>query len=513
MEKQQIWFDYNNNINEYFMLALLLAAVILCLVWVLSRLRVAPQTTAIIAFVAVRVPFLFQSLWYDEAFTAWLVNLPFGNMIQATAGDVHPPLWYVIEWAFVRVFGNSDWVLRLPALVLSAVVAWQFPRLCRRLEVPDRAAWVGFVLLALLPFSVRYGAEARMYELLLVLVMAMILTIEGGETNPTPLNAIQFGLLGGLAMLTHNMAVIYVVPFTIYFLLRRGWRGWPVSIGWLIYWPWFPFALAQLTQVNEAFWVLPVSVGSVVGDIYTVLFGNPVAASLVAFPLVLAAIIYGATLNMDKSTFIYSLGPITCAVGLSLLGQSVLVGRVLIGVLPLLIIYAAQALVIWWDWLTRYLPLQPLGRIGLIAGLVWVLVITPQRSDWAGQMATVPVQAGDTCYHISPTSIVLARRYVPACRHIMWPHASNLEQHLSDATKTAMQIEMLPIDKLSQTTGAVWLWFGEGPYSTPAEVIEAGRIKRLYPPLKSYQLFDLDIANYTVWELDYGHNGITQKTN
>ena len=36
-------------------------------------------------------------LWYDENFTLILARLPFEGMIQATAGDVHPPLWYVLE--------------------------------------------------------------------------------------------------------------------------------------------------------------------------------------------------------------------------------------------------------------------------------------------------------------------------------------------------------------------------------------------------------------------------------
>ena len=69
-----------------------------------------------------------ESLWYDEAFTAWLARLPFGAMMAAVRGDVHPPLWYVIEWGIVHLFGDSAFALRFPAAILSCVavvLVWQ----------------------------------------------------------------------------------------------------------------------------------------------------------------------------------------------------------------------------------------------------------------------------------------------------------------------------------------------------------------------------------------------------
>lgn len=510
MEKSQLWLNYNLQTGDFYTLAFLLALVILCLVWVLGRLKLSQTTTAILIFVAIRVPFATGSLWYDEAFTAWLAELPFKNMLAATAGDVHPPLWYVIEWFWVRVFGHSDLMLRLPAVLLSGLVAWQFLRLCRRIALNERVQWVAFTLLALLPFSVRYGGEARMYELLLALVMGLILLI---ESQPSTWNALAFGLLSAIAMLTHNLAVIYVLPFTLWFFYTRRLQAWPAIIGWALYLPWFPFALAQFREVDKAFWILPTTFGSAIGELHTLIFGTPSPVTLVLFPVALAALIHGASLDTDWETLRYLLFPVVAALSISFLASPAFIGRIMIGVLPVVVIYIAQALVVWWDWLNRFTPLGHLGKIGLVAGLVWVLVATPQRIDWATPLSTVPVKAGDTCYHMSPTSIILARRYVPQCHHIMWPHASNLEQHLTDATKAAMLIDMAFVEDIRTTTGNLWLWWGEGPNTTEAERAEVARIKRLYPPVQTAKLFDLDIVEYTAWRLDSGNNRLTQETN
>ena len=46
-------------------------------------------------------------LTYDEAFTALIVHRPLPDLFAAAAGDVHPPLSYLIYWLFVRLFAGG----------------------------------------------------------------------------------------------------------------------------------------------------------------------------------------------------------------------------------------------------------------------------------------------------------------------------------------------------------------------------------------------------------------------
>jgi hypothetical protein len=42
-------------------------------------------------------------LWYDESGSVWMASLPWARMVAATGGDVHPPLYLAMLWAWVRV--------------------------------------------------------------------------------------------------------------------------------------------------------------------------------------------------------------------------------------------------------------------------------------------------------------------------------------------------------------------------------------------------------------------------
>ena len=130
---------------------------------------------------------LTQGLWYDEAFTWRVARLPFPRMMEALAGDVHPPLWYVIEWVTIRLFGESEVVLRLPALLFGVLGLWLVYRLGLALGYARKTSTLAAVLLAGLPGWIYYSQEARMYTLLacgvLVAVIGMYfyLVIEKGK--------------------------------------------------------------------------------------------------------------------------------------------------------------------------------------------------------------------------------------------------------------------------------------------------------------------------------------------
>jgi predicted membrane-bound mannosyltransferase len=60
------------------------------------------------------------SIWFDEAFSAYLMRFDFFDIARYTANDVHPPMYYWLLKAWTSVFGTSDLALRLPSLLMIA---------------------------------------------------------------------------------------------------------------------------------------------------------------------------------------------------------------------------------------------------------------------------------------------------------------------------------------------------------------------------------------------------------
>src|SRR3989304_563776 len=100
-----------------------------------------------IAAVALRFTHIvYYPLWFDEAWSAWVAALPFDRMIKAVAGDVHPPLYFVILWGLVHVLGDSMFVVRLPSALFSLASLPPSLRIVGRL--PISGAFIRFPLLA-----------------------------------------------------------------------------------------------------------------------------------------------------------------------------------------------------------------------------------------------------------------------------------------------------------------------------------------------------------------------------
>ena len=54
-----------------------------------------------------------QSLWFDEIVSATLAKQPFGAMLHDVARtESTPPLYYVLLWVWVRLFGTTAVALR-----------------------------------------------------------------------------------------------------------------------------------------------------------------------------------------------------------------------------------------------------------------------------------------------------------------------------------------------------------------------------------------------------------------
>ena len=102
-----------------------------------------------------------EPLWLDEAFSVWVAAHNMPDLVRFVASvDHHPPLYYLLLHGWQRTFGDAQATVRLLSALLgvAAIPLFYFGG---RILVGRRAAWIAALLLAVSPFHVRYGQEAR----------------------------------------------------------------------------------------------------------------------------------------------------------------------------------------------------------------------------------------------------------------------------------------------------------------------------------------------------------------
>ena len=118
-----------------------------------------------------------SALWLDEALSVNIATLPLGDIGEALRHDGHPPLYYVLLHLWTELFGTGDVEVRALSGVLAVAtlpVAWFVGRRAGGATL----GWLTVLVLGALPFASRYGTEARMYSLIMLLVFAGWLALQ-----------------------------------------------------------------------------------------------------------------------------------------------------------------------------------------------------------------------------------------------------------------------------------------------------------------------------------------------
>ena len=105
-----------------------------------------------------------NAFWGDEGYTILLARLPVSDMIRATAGDVHPPLYYLFTKGLYCLFGNNGVTYHLSAWIPYVLIIGLACTVIRR---EFGVITAGFVVVfdSLMNEAITHNAEARMYTL------------------------------------------------------------------------------------------------------------------------------------------------------------------------------------------------------------------------------------------------------------------------------------------------------------------------------------------------------------
>ncbi len=473
----------------------------------LSRLNIpvpslSIQLILILGFL-LRIPRLFDSLWYDEAFTARMSSLPLDKLPVAIMGDVHPPLWYLIEWVTVRVFGSSEVALRLPSLILGVLLIYLVYRLTVVLRQDNRVALTAALLTALLPVAVYYSNEARSYSLLACLAILMLIAIL--EDRPR-----WFAIAGALICWTHNLGIVYLgvlgiaalhyalthwreIPYTF----RNVGGGGALSIDMVKIEPrfdwyaalvisgigagaWLPFLYLQSQRVSDGFWIDRLSIGSVLRYLADETIGRripePFVIPLYLLFFILLILVFVSARRWLKSrpgTVYLSLivgVPLTLAL-VSLVWKPVYLTRAL---LP-----CGIGLVIVWAYALQCSPAQNLLRV-ISVGVVGVSLVcfylpSSSRADLRGFLSYC--SGASASYATSIPAAMFLGYYRPDVPLTVWSEANDLNQTLTPDAKAAFQFLSMDAPPAS---GDVCIVGIDTPMSSESERVLIHDLERRY---------------------------------
>lgn len=222
---------------------------------------------------AVALRFVSRSaLWLDEAQTVTIASRPLAGIPPALRLDGAPPLFYLLLHGWMRVVGTSPTAVRsLSGLfgVAALPVVW----LVARRHANVTVAWIATLVLAVSPFAIYYSTEARMYSLVVLLVLLGDLTVGRMLDQPTWRRGLPVALLSGALLLTHYWSpfLLVAVGLGLLLLARRPDRRRAalrtlvaLAVGGVLFLPWLPTFLFQLRHTGTP-WAQPVTPAGIKG--------------------------------------------------------------------------------------------------------------------------------------------------------------------------------------------------------------------------------------------------------
>jgi mannosyltransferase len=228
------------------------------------------------------------AIWFDEAFSSYLIQFSFKDIFFYTATDVHPPLYYWALKAWTLLFGTGEFGLRSMSMLFAIATIVMTFILTRRL-FGRKVALISLLFLTLSPLLVRYADEARMYTMAAFIVVTATYALVRAVDTQKRRWWVVYGVLIGLGMWTHYFTALI-------WLAHWAWRGWLsykegsslkqrlkhfFSRNWIlahivgiaVFSPWIYFMIRQLGIVQAGgFWIGPVGVDTPVNFLTNVFY-------------------------------------------------------------------------------------------------------------------------------------------------------------------------------------------------------------------------------------------------
>lgn len=213
--------------------------------------------------IALRIPYLNQSLWLDEAIQALALMGEKGPLLTYALADFQPPLYHFILYGWTSIFGFSEIALRMPSFIFGILTVY-FGILIARL-INKKSAGIAGLLLATNPLLIYYSQEGRTYAtttfFITLSVYYLVRLLKDDKNN----SKIGYFISTSIALWTSYIAwiIIALQALYLYFHKRKYLKLPALALTTLAFWA--PSLVAQLS-VGSANIQSSVEWGRVVGS-------------------------------------------------------------------------------------------------------------------------------------------------------------------------------------------------------------------------------------------------------
>ncbi len=211
----------------------------------------------------------YRSVWYDESFSIILARQDIGTIINGTAHDYHPPLYYLLLSGWMKIFGDGILATRLLSAILGVATVLLVYWLAKALFGPKTALLAG-IIAAIAPFQILYSQEVRMYSLQALLGAWLALAFYRACRRDNRVEWALFGLAAILALYNLYFSLFGLAALDLFFIglmlyqwrvrriIEKGkiWRWFITNlmVG-LLYLPWLFVLLDQVGRVKKSYWI------------------------------------------------------------------------------------------------------------------------------------------------------------------------------------------------------------------------------------------------------------------
>ncbi|MBW7885457.1 MAG: glycosyltransferase family 39 protein [Caldilineaceae bacterium] len=275
-----------------------------------------------------------ESLWYDETVSVYLARKPLPAMLAHTAGDIHPPGYYLLLhlWQLLTAPAlqhGLEFLFAWPSLCFGLVTLILIYAVSRQLlgrTVALVALWLG----AVNPFQLWYSQEVRMYTLGAALGLLSVwaaLHFLSGRHARRWLLVYVLAAASGLYTLYYFAFLLIAVNFVVLLLLwsepehrvrrRAGTLEWIAAqaLVALLFAPWLPTFWRQATEPPVPPWRTPwtsiASFGASLAETFAALLvgESPPAArdwpwALLAFALLAAFVVWAVVARQRRAAMV-----------------------------------------------------------------------------------------------------------------------------------------------------------------------------------------------------------------
>lgn len=206
-----------------------------------------------------------DSLWYDETVSVYLAGSPIRELLRHTAGDIHPPGYYVLlrGWLLATGYGDGragpqghglEFMAAFFSLFFGVLLIALVYAAARRLA-GHTVALVAAALVALSPFNIWYSQEVRMYTLAAAIGVVALWALARATTRGGRRAWSVYALAAAAGMVTvyyFAFLLIAALGWALAYTLSRRRPIAPLLVANLaalaLYAPWLPIAWRQATD-------------------------------------------------------------------------------------------------------------------------------------------------------------------------------------------------------------------------------------------------------------------------